>query len=129
MENGLQILQALAFALLQLFYRDLGPAGYDIGDLILSDSQLLLCLFLLPGSQDLCFLFPLLFLTALDLTGLLVSFFLDGLLLVMLQLGDRGIQLFDLSRLYIGGQANLGRGFVDQVDGLIRQETVIDIAG
>ena len=129
MENGFQLFKPLRLLFLQLLHRDLGPAGDHVGDLVLAYHQPAADLLLLPFLPHLLDLFPLFLLLLLDLPGFLVGFRLNGRLLLLFQGGDLPLQIPDLSRLHKIGQAQLRRRLVDQIDGLIRQEPVIDVAG
>jgi len=62
-----------------------------------------------------------------SLLGSLVLFFLDRLALD-LELDDATIQLVHHFRLGIDFHLDAGRSFVDQVDGLVRQEAIGDVA-
>ena len=129
MQDGLQLAQPLRLFLCQLSHRNLGPAGNDIGNFTFADSQLSGRFFFLPFFPDFLDPFALLLLTLLDVSGLLICLVLNGLFLLDFQFINILRQALDLCRLHICGQADFGSRFIDQVNGLIRKETVVDVAG
>ncbi len=80
-------------------------------------------------SHDSLDLFPSLLLLFLNVSCFLVGFRLDGGFLLPLQGLDLLLQLFDLGRLHKTGKSQLGGSLIDQVDGFIRKETVVDVSG
>ena len=119
---GLQVLQPLELAGHQLAHRDAGARGHDGGDVGLADDHGRLGALAALGQP---LLDPLD--VVLDLGRVLVGLGVDrGLLL-----GEQPVAL-GLQPLHIvaaaGAQAHLRRGLVDEVDGLVGQAVLADVA-
>ena len=127
MKDSLQVLQALGLFLSQLAHRYPGPSGNHISDLIIAYKQFLCFLFLLPFLHGLIDLFTQLFLLALDLSRLFIGFLFNGLFLALFQCLYLFLVFLDLGRFCIIGKPYPGGRLIDQVNGFVRQEPVIDI--
>ena len=111
----------------ELVHRDAGPDGKDLGDRLLVD---------LVEQVDALFLHLLLFgLAALEqfllfvaqATGLFEALCFDGFLLLLHDLGDLVLELFEVRRRLHALDAQTRAGFVDEVDRLVGQVTVGDV--
>ncbi len=108
--------------------RDAGELGDDLGDVLDPHLLGLRPLGLLPALGDLLEVF-LAFLDAfLEDLRLVVPLAAGGVVLLALELRQLGLQFLDLGRPRGAGDAHAGGGLVDQVDGLVRQEAVADVA-
>ena len=127
MQLRLHAEQFLGLGLSQLEHRDTGGGADDLGDHVLVHDHLDVGLAFAPGVLLLLAIgFQLLLLVA-QFGGLLEVLALDGLVLVGGDLGDLLVEFLELRR---GGQAldaQACTGLIDQVDGLIRQVTVLDV--
>ena len=128
MQRLLQLHQPLRLLLRQPLYRNLRPHGYDLRDIRLADllaaDAALLCQTLLRGCQ----FFERRLLRAVQRLRLLPVSKDDRLLFLLGKLIHRRLQL--LYAIRHGSAADLlsGRCFIDEVDCLIRQVAVADIA-
>ena len=124
---GFHVEQFLGLGLSQLEHRDTGGGADDLGDHVLVHDHLDVGLAFAPGVFLLLAIgFQLLLLVA-QFGGLLEVLTLDGLVLVGGDLGDLLVEFLELRR---GGQAldaQACTGLIDQVDGLVRQVTVLDV--
>ena len=127
MQLRLHAEQFLGLGLSQLEHRDTGGGADDLGDHVLVHDHLDVGLAFAPGVLLLLAIgFQLLLLVA-QFGGLLEVLALDGLVLVGGDLGDLLVEFLELRR---GGQAldaQACTGLIDQVDGLVRQVTVLDV--
>ena len=128
MELLLQLQQAHTLVLGQAGDGDAGPAGHHLGHVISGDAAPVLGHLLAPVLLLDVHLILIVLLNVPQLGGLLVVLGGDSLRLLPVQGGDLLLQ-----RLQVGGGAfsvhtHLRRGLVHQVDGLVRQEAVADIA-
>jgi hypothetical protein len=122
--------ELLRLGLGELEHRDAGPHGDDVGDLLLADGRALLALGLagLPLLLELALLVRQAPLLVAQVRGLLELLVLDGRLLEATGLLDLGLELA-----VDGGRrhrldALARRGLVDEVDGLVGQLAVGDVA-
>ena len=120
--------QALAFFLRQLYDRDAGPHSDDLGDVFcLHDAvaALILC------SPLVLFLLQLIckgFLLVTQLGRALEVLLVDGSRLINLDFFDALFHLLQVFRRSECSETHTGRRFIDEVDGLIRQVTVCNVA-
>ena len=120
--------QALAFVLRHLLDRHARPAGHDLSDILLGDHVVAVVFALLPGRALLGDVLTELSLLVPQAGGLFKVLMSDGFLLFILQGLEAVLLLLDVGR---GGEAvqpHARGGLVHQVDGLVGQETVADIA-
>ena len=126
---GLHAEQLLRLGLGELEHRNAGGRGDHLGDHILVHDHLDIGLALAPrGFLLLALRFQLLLVVA-QLGGLLEVLVLDSLVLLGGDLRDLLVKFLELGR---GGQALDAQpraGLVDQVDGLVGQVAVLDVAG
>src|SRR5215218_1957643 len=112
-----------------LLDRDAGPHGDDLGDLVLTDGDaLLLDLALAPGLLELASLGDELALGVPETRGLLELLAVDGGLLLGAHGGELLVYLLVVGRRGHGLYPHLGSRLVDEVDSLVRQEAVRDVA-
>src|SRR5215210_1025554 len=112
-----------------LLDRDAGPHRDDLGDLVLTNGDtLLLDLTLAPGLLELTALGNELALGVAEARGLLELLAIDGGLLLGAHRGKLLVYLLVVGRRGHGLYPHLGRRLVDEVDGLVRQEAVCDVA-
>src|SRR5215211_1937316 len=120
--------QLLGLGLRQLEHRDAGPHGDDVGDLLLADRRPLAALAGLPRVLELALLVRQAPLLVAEVGGLLELLRLDRGLLVAARRLDLLLELPVHGR---GGHrldAHARGGLVDEVDRLVRQEAVGDVA-
>ena len=127
MQGTLQTAQLLPFPFRQTLGRDLRPLGNHSCNLILIHDPLFLpAVSGIPTFQLLFLHFQLLLLPA-QFPGLCKVFRDDGLLLGFSGIFDLLLYFFQAVRSGKPVQAHLGGRLVHQVDGLVRQEPIIDI--
>ena len=127
-QSFLHAQQPVRLGLGELGHRDAGPHGRDLGDLVLADGDLGRLVGLAPLLLQLVPLVEQLALAVAQRGGLLEVLDLDGRLFLPPHLEDGVLHLSQ-----VGGGAHVldalaRRGFVDQVDGLVGQEAVADVA-
>src|SRR5690606_16601756 len=112
----------------ELEHRDTGPVGEDLGDLFLVDlgddveiarTPLLLALGTLRDE---------LLLLVAQARGLLEVLRVDRRFLLATGIGDLVVELAQVRRRGHATDAHAGTGLVDEVDRLVRQEAVVDVA-
>ena len=108
--------------------RDTGRHGQDLGDLLIPDLGDLVGLAALPGLFLRLALLGQLRLLVAQRRGLLEVLIVDGRLLVAAHLGDLLVQLAQLRRRGHAADAQARAGLVDQVDRLVGEETIRDVA-
>src|SRR5215203_6559117 len=112
-----------------LLDRNAGPHGDDLGDLVLTDGDaLLLDLALAPGLLELASLGDELALGVPETRGLLELLAVDGGLFLGAHGGEFLVYLLVVGRRGHGLYPHLGSRLVDEVDSLVRQEAVRDVA-
>src|SRR5215204_6240220 len=112
-----------------LLDRDTGPHGDDLGDLVLPyGDALLLDLTLAPGLLELAALGDELALGVPEARGLLELLAVDGGLLLGAHGSELLVYLLVVGRRGHGLYPHLGCRLVDEVDGLVREEAVRDVA-
>ncbi len=120
--------QTMGLGLGELGHRDAGPHGRHLGDLVLTDGDLGVLVGLPPLLFQLVPLVQQLALAVAERSGLLEVLGVDGRFLLAAHFQD-GVLDFPEVR---GGahvlDALARRGFVDEVDGLVGQEAVADVA-
>ncbi len=120
--------QALGFAFLHALEGDAGPFGDDVQNVLLAHGDALFLAAGAPGGQDgFEFFLGLLFLVAHG-GGAFEILVLDGPLLLGLDLLDVGLEVLDLGRAGHGADAGAGAGLIHDVDGLVGQVAVGDVA-
>ena len=112
----------------ELEHRDSRPHGDDVGDLVLADLGLLVVRLVPPVVLELLLLLRQLPLLVAELCGLLELLRLDRGLLVGAHLLDLVLELAVARRRGHGGDADARAGLVDQVDGLVGEIAVLDVA-
>ena len=128
MQLGFHIEQLLGLSLGQLEHRNTGGGADDLGDHVLIHDHLDVGLAFAPGIfLRLALGFQLLLVVA-QFGGLLEVLALDGLVLVGGDLSDLVVKLLELGRCGQTLDAQAGTGLVDQIDGLIRQVAILNIA-
>ncbi len=120
--------ELLRLRLGELEDRDARPHGDDVGDLLLADLGLLVLLRGAPLVLELALLLRELALLVAQVRGLLELLGLDRRLLLLAHLLDLVLELAVARRGGHGLDAHAGGGLVDQVDGLVRQVAVLDVA-
>ena len=128
MQSILQFQQLLRFCLRQAGNGDSRPAADDFRDVFLPDLQFCLYAALPLDIFEIGYLLP-------DLPDLFIQFFdpleipaADRLLSLDLDFVEKAPLFPDFSRRVVAVQAHARSGFVDQVDRLVRQEAICDIA-
>ena len=119
--------QALGFALHQLTHRDAGPVGYQLGDVLFVHHQVWAGFVFDPPMLGVQLLFQAHPLGAMLGRPLVVGH-LVGPLLKVQQFPAAVFHLLHLGRQRAGVDAHLARRFVDEVDGLVGQFAVGDVA-
>ncbi len=117
--------------LLETLHRDLRPRADDVGDVGLGYLDHLLgvrFLLLAPLLFEPLLLEPQFFLTVADLRGLLELLRLDDGVFLLFDLADLVVDVADRLRRQRRLQAHARGRFVDQIDGLVGQEAVADVA-
>ena len=107
---------------------DAGPAGHHGGDVISGDGAVLGIVFAALVPLDL-HLLAVILLDVPQLGGLLIVLGGDSGILVLDQGGDLLLQALELGRDLLRLHPHPAGGLVHQVDGLVGQETVVDIPG
>ena len=120
--------ELLRLRLGELEDRDARPHGDDVGDLLLADLGLLDLLRGAPLVLELALLLRELALLVAQVRGLLELLRLDRGLLLLAHLLDLVLELAVARRRGHRLDAHAGGGLVDQVDGLVRQVAVLDVA-
>ena len=120
--------QLLGLLFGQLEDGDAGPDGQDLGDLLLVDLGQDVHLAGLPLRLAAGALFLQLTLLVAERCRALEVLAVDGGLLAQTHLGDLLVDLADVGRRRHATDAHAAAGLVDQVDGLVRQEPVADVA-
>ena len=128
MQKLLQVEQTLAFILGHLFHRNTRPAGHDLGDVLLGDNVVAVVFSFLPGRALLSDVLAELALLVAQAGRLLEVLMRDGLLLFVLQGLEAVLLLLDVRRGGKAVQSHARGGLVHEVDGLVGQEAVADIA-
>ena len=127
-ELGLHVKELGGLGLGQLDHRDAGGHGQDLGDERLVDLGDLVEVAGLPGLLLGGALVGQAALVVAQGGGALEVLVVDGRLLLPFDLGDLLVDLAQLGRSRHAADAQAGTGLVDQVDGLVRQEAVVDVA-
>src|ERR671914_1393000 len=128
-QGVLHLQETCGLLLGHLLDRDAGPHGDDLGDLVLADGDaLLLDLTLAPGLLELAALGDELALGVPEARGLLELLAVDGGLLLGAHGGEFLVNLLVVRRRGHGLYPHLRCGLVDEVDGLVGQEAVRDVA-
>src|SRR5829696_167785 len=128
-QSVLHLQEARGLFLGHLLDRDARPHRDDLGDLVLSDGDaLLLDLALTPGLLQLAALGDELALGIPEARGLLELLAVDGGFLLGTNRGQFLVYLLVVGRRGHGLDPHLGCGLVHEVDGLVRQEAVRDVA-
>ncbi len=129
MQGVFQPQQPRAFLFGQLGHRYAGPHGNDVGDIsgqnLAAHMGALFGPIVFPGFQ---LFLGLLFLVA-HPGGAFKVLLVDGCRFFLLHFLDLLLQILQVIRSGEGAQADAGAGFVDQVDRLVGQETIRDVAG
>ena len=129
MQFGFHVEQLLGFGLRELHDRNARGGGDDFGDHVLVHDHLHVGAAFMPGG----FLIFELVLQAFEIVahggGLFEVLILDGLFLFGADLGDLGFELFEFGRRGESLDAQARTGFIDQVDGLVGQATVLNVPG
>jgi hypothetical protein len=112
----------------QLEDRDASPHRDDVGDLFLADLGLLTLLGRAPLLLELALLLRELALLVAEVRGLLELLRLDRGFLLLAHAVDLLLELAVPRRSGHRLDAHAGRGLVDEVDGLVRQVAVLDVA-
>ena len=120
--------ELLGLGLSQLEDRDACGRGDHLGDYILVDNHLDVGLALVPGLLLLLALGLQLLLAVAQLSGLLEVLVLDGLVLLSGDTIHLGVQLLELRRCSQPLDAQTSAGLIDQVNSLVRQVPVLNIA-
>ena len=128
MQRILEVQQALPLVLSQLGDRNTGPAGDNGGNIVLGDSTVRLGLLVSPLLLAGFHRFALGLLLVTQLGGILVVLTLDSLLFLGGNSGNLVLHLLQIRRSGQAGQADTRAGFIDNIDGLIRQVTAGNIA-
>ncbi len=124
----LHVQQARGLLLGELHDRDAGRGGQHLGDGLLADGGHGIGLAVAPG---LLLLVPLgleVLLLVAEGGGELEVLPVDRLLLLLARLLDAGVVLLELRRSREATDAQTGAGLVDQIDRLVREEAVVDVA-
>src|SRR5581483_11371042 len=116
------------FALLHPLERNAGPLGNDVEDVFLVHADALLFAIRAPGVQHGFKLFLGLFFLVAHGGRAFEILFADGAFLAALDILDFTFDLLHFRRPGHGADAGARTGLVHEVDGLVRQETVRDIA-
>ena len=127
MQSLLQLQQALALVLGETGDGDTGPTGYHLGDVVLGDGATAHGHLLMPLIPLDLHLLLIILLDIPQLSGLLEVLSGDSLLLLPVQGGDLLLQILQIGGGGFGGHTHLTGGLVHQIDGLIRQEPVVDV--
>jgi len=124
-----EVFQFLIVVFGQFADGDLGPGSNDIGDHVGMENAVDLpfllfeaCFFLFDFSLQGQFFLA-------QGSGFLKSLPIGRFFFAVSQFGQLLLQFGHALRLAVAGQAQLGCSFVDQVDRLVRQESVLDVAG
>src|SRR5262249_28817532 len=120
--------QLLRLGLGELAHRDARPHRDDVGDLVLADLRLLDLLLVAPLVLELALLLRQLPLLVAQRRGLLELLALDRVLLVLADALDLLLELAVARRCRHRLDGHAGCGLVDQVDRLVRQVSVLDVA-
>ena len=120
--------QARGLLLGQLEHRDAGGLGEHLGDQTLVDHRVGRDIAALPLLLEAQALGEERLLLVAQRRGLLEVLVLRGLLLLLAHVRDLLVELAQLRRARQDRQAQAGAGLVDQVDGLVGQEAVADVA-
>src|SRR5215203_1738520 len=127
-QGVLHLQEARGLLLGHLLDRDAGPHGDDLGDLVLPDGDAVLLIALAPGFLELPALHGELLLVVPQARCPLELLAVDGGLFLSAYLRDLLVQLLVVGRRGHGLDPHLGRGLVHQVDGLVWEEAVRDVA-
>src|SRR5450756_632194 len=120
--------ELLALGLGDLDHRDAGPHAHDLGDLVFTDAGPHALVARLPLVFELELLVAELALLVAQVGGLLELLRLDGRLFLLADTGDLLFELAVAGRRRHGADAHAAGGLVDEVDRLVRQEAVADVA-
>ncbi|MNC12095.1 hypothetical protein D3C75_598080 [compost metagenome] len=128
MQNVFHLQETFGFLFGQLPDRHSGPACHDLGDIIRRYHGVGAALLFLPLVAGGFQLFAELLLGIPECSSLLELLALHRGVLLLAHILQLLLHLLQAGRYGVGLQANLGAGFVDQVNGFVRQEPVGNIA-
>ena len=128
MQFALHAHELLGLGLGELEHRNAGGLGNHLSDDVLIHHHLHIGLALTPSGFLLLALGLDLLLLVTQLGGLLKVLVLDGLVLLLGQLGSLGVQFLELRRSGEPADTQSGAGLIDQIDGLVGQVAVLNVA-
>ena len=120
--------QTLGFALFHALERDAGPFGDDVENVFLVHLDALFLAVGFPRAEDGFHLLLRMLLLVAHGGGALEVLFLDGLFFLRLDLLDLALDVLQLGRAGHGADAGARTGLIHQVDGLVWEKAVGDVA-
>ncbi len=128
MKGFFKVHQSLRFSLRELFYRNSSPLRNNLCNIGFSDMQLMLCFFVLPFSKRKIQLRSLTKLFLFQLGSCFKILSPNAVLLFCIHLLELCTDFFDGCRLTGMKDTKLRGCLIDEINGLIREETIIDVS-